>query len=314
MSDLNVDAVEQAFRAFLPNATIFSKDKGRTNLIPYDAQDYFLDELFDGLRHDIHWFVCGKGRQLGITTICLLLDCFWCGTIPDVQGAVVFDTLQNKDKFRLLLQDMLKHLPRTFALPTVKFDRDFIAFKNGNMLDFLTAGVKKGQGTLGRSRALNFVHATECCSWGDADAVEAFKDTLSDQFPARLYLFESTARGPNLFMDLWDEAGEDPITRKQIFLGWWRKDTNRHKRGTRLFERYGYEEKSKWEQEAEANVYALYKATIDLEQWAWFRHRSDPRAASDWSAEDNSSRMEVIHEEHPTCVVAETLEIGRAHV
>lgn len=298
---LNIGAMERSFRDFLSYATIQSKDYGVVPLRMYDAQEYFLRELFDGLRDGVHWFVCGKGRQQGITTICLLLDCFWAAAIPGVQGAVVFDTHQNKEKFRILLKGILDRLREghpEHSLPVKKHDRDFIEFENGNVLDYLTAGVKKGQGTLGRSRALNYVHATEVCSFGDEDAFEAFRDCFSDIFPARCYLFESTAKGHNLFADLWDEAGDDPIAKKQIFVGWWRKGANAYAAGTALYRRYGYAEKSGQELEIEREVLRLYGHQISLEQWAWFRHRSDPRARADFVSDDESKAV-VVAQEHP---------------
>lgn len=299
---LNLPALESAFRAFLQYPTISSKDSGLVKIQLFDAQEYFLREIFRGLAADVHWFVVGKGRQLGITTICLLLDCFWCGALPGVQGAIVFDSIQNKEKFRILLKGILDRLERdhpAFALPIDKHDRDFIQFKNGNVLDYMTAGTKIGQGTLGRSRALNFVHATEVCSYGDEKAFQAFRDAMSDLFPARLYIMESTARGYNLFNKLWDEAERDPIAKRTIFLGWWRKATNSYRHSSALFGRYGYVELSRWEEEMNEEVWNLYRHRITLEQWAWYRHRIDPSSAADFESDDED-RIVTVQQEHPT--------------
>lgn len=234
------------------------------------------------------------------TTACLLFDVFYAGSVPDVQGAIVFDEDGNKEKFRKILGDMMDTLPPSHALKLAKGgnNRQGLVFQNGNMLDYLTAGRKKGSGSLGRSRAYNFCHATEVSGYGDPEAFEAFRDTLSNVFPARLYLFESTAAGYNLFYDLWDEAENDDIDKKTIFVSWWRKATYSYARGTALFKRYGWPELSKEEQEASATVERDYGHKISREQWAWYRHRADPAARQDVDPEA-TERREIITVEHP---------------
>ncbi|HVN64768.1 MAG TPA: hypothetical protein VMT58_09040 [Candidatus Binataceae bacterium] len=300
---INWDEMQAAFYDLLEHVTIVSKDEGRTRLVMYDAQRYAFDEIFDGFRHDQHWFVIGKGRQLGVTTGCLLFDVFYAGAMPNIQSGVVFDSAGNVNKFRKILGDMLESLPPSHAIPIRKGgnNREGIVFENGNMLDYLVAGVKRGSGTLGRSRALNYCHASECAYYGDPDAVEAFKDVLSDTFPYRAYFWESTGNGYNFFHSLWEDAVADTIAKRAIFVTWWRKRTYSYKKGTALFRRYGWPDLDRDEREATAEVKRLYGYQIGIEQWAWYRHRSDPRAqANDDSDEiSDSDRREVITQEHP---------------
>jgi hypothetical protein len=297
------DGLQAGFYDFLQHVTIVSKDEGRVRLQMYDAQRYFFDEIFNGLRDDIHWFVCGKGRQLGITTACLLFDVFYAGAVPDIQAGFVVDSDSNKNKFRKILKEMILTLPPSHQLPIAKGgdNREGMVLANGNMLDYLTAGTKRGQGTLGRSRALNFVHATECRSYGDDEALETFKDTLSDIFPYRLYLWESTGKGYNLFYELWEEAVADKLSKRAIFVTWWRKRTYSYRRGTALFQRYGWAERSKDELEAEAVVLRDYGHQITTQQWAWYRHRSDPVARAEERNDDEplEERQEIVTQEHP---------------
>src|SRR5215471_3528249 len=301
---INWDGLQDSFYDFLGHATIISKDEGRIRLEMYDAQRYFFDEVFDGLRNDIHWFVCGKARQLGITTACLLFDVFYAGAVQDLQAGIVFDTDSNRAKFRKLLKDMLALLPESHALKLAKGgdNREGLVLANGNMIDYLVAGVKRGAGTLGRSRALNFVHGTELRSWGDPEAVEAFKDVLSDIFPWRLYLFETTGKGYNIFYDMWEEAVADELTKRAIFLAWWRKRTYSYARGTPLFDRYGWGHRSKDELEAEEVVLRDFDHQITDEQWAWYRHRADPMARAEERNDEEATddRGEIVSQEHPT--------------
>ena len=301
---LDWDGFQSSFYDFLGHVTILSKDEGRVRLEMYDAQRYFFDQIFDGLRHDVHWFVAGKGRQLGITTGCLLFDVFYAGAVPNVQGGIIFDSDGNKEKFRLILGEMIGSLPPSHALPIKKHNRQQLVFEKNaatggeNMIDYLVAGTKKGQGTLGRSRALNYCHASECAYYGDPDAVEAFKDVLSEVYEYRMYLWETTGNGYNLFYDLWEDAIADVVAKRAIFVTWWRKRTYSYAKGTPLFRRYGWPDLAKDEREAVDEVARLYGHRITIEQWAWYRHRSDPRALGETEMAEGD-RREVITQEHP---------------
>lgn len=285
---------ERNFREFLNVATITSKDEGRVQIGEslYRCQDYALDKIFGGLEEDIHWFVIYKSRQLGITTVTLLLDIFWCAVFPGLQGGIVFDTEPNKEKFRLLITDIIEHLPASHELPVAKHNRNGIVFESvkgePSSLDYLVAGTKSTGGGLGRSRAFNFVHCTEVSSFGNVEGFESLKASLSDVFPSRLYVLESTPRGFNLFHDEWEDAVEDTLAKRGIFIPWHMKDTYRYRRGTALFKRYGWTERSDKEKAAEAYAEEHLATQISLEQWAWYRHNSDPRSTDggDSAAED----------------------------
>jgi hypothetical protein len=293
------DGFQEAFYDFLPHATIISKDEGRVQVEMYDTQRYMFDEMFDGLRHDIHEFVIGKGRQIGITTGLYLFNLFYVGAIPDIQGGLVFDGAENKEKFRRLFIETIETLPASHKLPIVSHNRSGVTFKNGNMLDYLVAGQKKGQGTLGRSRALNFAHMDEVAYYGDPDAFEAFKDVLSDRFPNRCYVAVSTGNGWNHFADLWEDALGDTISKRSIFVTWWRKRTYSYDQGTPLYRKYGWARLSPAELEANEIVKRDYGHKITLEQWAWYRHRADPRAQAELGQTEDDSRQEIITQEHP---------------
>jgi hypothetical protein len=118
---------------------------------------------------------------------------------------------------------MLESLPRSHSIPIVSHNRNGLVLKNGSSLDYLVAGTRKNGG-LGRSRAYNFLHATECSSWGDQEGLESLEKSLAAKYPARLYVFESTARGYNMFHTMWEEAKEDTLVKRAIFIGWWAKE------------------------------------------------------------------------------------------
>jgi hypothetical protein len=296
------DAFQESFFDFLGHVTIVSKDEGRVRFEMYDAQRYFFDEVFAGLKQDQHIFVCGKGRQVGITTACYLFDMFYAGAVAGVQGAVVFDSSDNLRVFRELFRESIESLPPSHRLPIRggKDNRTYMAFENGNILQYLIAGTKKGQGSLGRSRGINYCHASEVSYYGDPEAFENFKNTLSEVFPYRCYIFESTGKGYGLLYDLWEDALADNISQRPIFVTWWRKRTYSHARATPLFKKYGWTEMSVEEREATEVVRRDFGHKITLEQWAWYRHRADPRArAEEGDAIGEDERAEIMTQEHP---------------
>lgn len=278
----------QAFKAsffdFLKYLRIDSKEGGgRSPLTPYGAQLRFLDGVFAGLEQDIHHFVILKARQLGITTISLALDLFWLGVVDGLQGAIVFDKADNMAKGRQLLLRYMESLPRSLHFPGKKTEnRNGLWLENGSSLDYLVAGVRKtnGSGGLGRSRALNFVHGTECSSWADEDGLASLERSLAEKFPDRLYIWESTARGFNTFYRMWERAKIDDLTRRAVFIGWWAKEDYSAAKDTPIYKRYGVLPPTADEIARIELVKREYHHEISQEQLAWWRHEEDPASTS----------------------------------
>ena len=148
------------FMDFIGHLTIDSKETGIGPLIPYGAQMRFLVEVCDGLDRGIRHFVVLKARQLGISTISLAADLFWLMVHDGLQGGLITDTEANRDKFRILLERYINSLPKGLRVGIKKHNRNNLVLNNGSVLDYLVAGTRKSAGGLGRSRALNFLHAT----------------------------------------------------------------------------------------------------------------------------------------------------------
>ena len=287
-----------AFYDFISHIKIDSKELGGDSpLVPYRAQTRFLDELFDGLEEDIHWFVVLKARQLGISTISLALDIFWLSVFPGLQGALVADTDANKENMRITIKRMMASLPKSHAIPTVQNNRYGLQLRNGSTLAYLVAGVRKNSG-LGRSRGLNFVHATECSSWGDQAGLESLTKSLGQRYPARLYIWESTAQGFNLFYNMWEEAKRDELIKKGIFIGWWAKETYAFDEGTPLYQKYAEQEPSKDEKEKMELVKVKYNFDVGMDQLAWYRHEKDPSGSPD-AIEEETLESEIFQQELP---------------
>src|SRR5215472_11503844 len=217
---------ERAFYTFLNKCYVNSKDSGRIclghNL--YDGQRRAITQIFDALEEGVHDIYILKSRQLGISTIIRALIVFMIGIHAGLKGAIVFDTADNKNEARAEIEVMIDELPKSLKFSSIKQNnRAGLTLSNDSKVLFMSAGVKrtKTSGTLGRSVGLSMAHLSELCSYDNDEGLESFRNSLSDVNPDRLYIYESTARGPNIWEDMWNEARKDPTHCKCIFLGWW---------------------------------------------------------------------------------------------
>ncbi len=271
------------FMDFLESLRIDSKDSNEPVCLAdglYGSQRVFIDEVCDGLDRGIHHFVVLKARQQGVSTISLAIDLFWLLVHPGLQGALITDTEGNRDKFRIIIGRYIESLPKSLRVGIKTHNRNNLVFNNGSVLDYIVAGVRKS-GSLGRGRALNFVHCTECSSWGDSEGVASLMASLSEKHPDRLYIFESTARGFNLFWDMWKNAKADAESQRAIFLGWWTKEDYAVGKKTDVFKKYWDGILTGDEDELVAEVKKEYDITIRPEQIAWYRWKEATRLSGD---------------------------------
>lgn len=260
---------EQRFEHFCTQLRIDTKEKGRIPFRWLGTQRYFVNEIAAGLRGDIHTFVVLKGRQIGISTISLALDLYWISKHGGLQGAIVTDTDENRELFRSYLEQYLDSLPRQVKAPIVRHNRVQLILKNNSRLVYMVAGLKK-KGELGRAKAVNYMHATECSSWGDEEGFASLMNTLAQQNPSRLYVFESTARGYNVFYDAWRVAKESQ-TQRAIFIGWWRNELYNYAPGTLQYNQFWDGEPTSDERVWIGEVWERYQHNITPEQLAWWR-------------------------------------------
>lgn len=296
-------AFREAFYDFLSHVRINSKELGGNTVLGdhiYRAQRIFLDAVFDALSEDIHDVYVLKSRQLGLSTISRALSLFWLGMHDGLQGAMVFDTAKNTANAKFEITTVLRKLPDSLKFPRIESsNRDGLILENGSQLQFMQAGVKdsKSAGGLGRSSGLNFSHSSELCSWVNAEGIKSFRQSLSETYPDRLYIWESTARGFNEWYKMWDEAEKDRDHKKTVFLGWWAKDNQIIEQGSADFSRYGTEPPNKVESARIDTVFEEYGWEVTQEQLAWYRKKIDPNQENDEDDEEDSH----LTQEQPWC-------------
>ena len=59
---------------------------------------------------------------------------------------------------------------------------------------------------LGQGKAITYLHGTETASWGNEEGLASLIASLAEKNSERLYMFESTAQGFNMFHDMYKVA------------------------------------------------------------------------------------------------------------
>lgn len=258
------------FYAFCSELKIETKEQGlrkMDNLL--GTQTYVMDEISSGLENGVHFFVILKGRQLGITTISLALDLYWHYINAGLNGTLVTDTEENRDMFRGTLGSYMDGLPKEFKIPILAHNRNSLALKNRSRIFYQVAGLR-AKGSLGRGKGITFLHGTETSSWGDEEGLASLLASLAETNPKRLYIFESTARGFNMFHDMYVTA-KRARTQKAIFCGWWRNEFYSAAPDTDVYKVYWDGKLTPEEKEWTRDIKKLYNFEINSRQMAWWR-------------------------------------------
>ena len=258
------------FYAFCSQLKIETKEQGLRKMDTLlGTQTYVMDEIAKGLADDKHFFVILKGRQLGITTISLALDLYWHFINPGLQGTLTTDTEENRDMFRSTLGMYMDGLPREYKIPLLAHNRNQLSLKNRSRIFYQVAGLR-AKGSLGRGKAITYLHGTETSSWGDEEGLASLLASLAETNPDRMYIFESTARGFNMFHDMYVTA-KKARTQKAIFCGWWRNQFYSVDPESSVYKVYWDGKLTPEEKEWVKDIKKLYGVEINSRQMAWWR-------------------------------------------
>lgn len=264
---------------FGSKVSIDSKETGVGPFKPYRSQHILFDTVSRALASDCHDITILKARQLGISTGAMMIVLFWALCNAGMQAALVTDRDSNKERFRSVMSRYVGSLPPEWRdTEIIKHNRDQLICGNGSALDYLVAGVRRSASDLGRSRAFNLLHATECANWGSGEGVASLRSALAETNPHRLYIWESTANGYNWYYDQWKQAERDP-RRIALFIGAWAKEDYALRRGSKEFKFYWTGSLSDDETARIAKVRALYNVKITPEQIAWYRMKAEEMSA-----------------------------------
>jgi Terminase RNaseH-like domain len=258
------------FYRFCDQLSVETKEDGLKKLTKrLGTQTYVMDEIAKGLAEDVHFFVILKGRQQGITTITLALDLYWHFINEGLQGTLVTDTEENKDMFRGTLTNYMEGLPQAYRIPMVAHNRNGLSLKNRSRLFYQVAGLR-AKGSLGRGKGITYLHGTETSSWGDEEGLASLLASLAENNPKRLFVFESTARGFNMFHDMYVTA-KRARTQRAIFCGWWRNEFYSADPESNVYKTYWDGKLTPEEKEWTKDIKKLYNIEINSRQMAWWR-------------------------------------------
>lgn len=295
--------VKEAFYEFLNRTQIKSKESSDWIVLGenlYDAQNRVIEAIFDGLGKDIHSFKVLKSRQLGVSTIIRSLMLFWSGMFP-LNGALVFHRGDALTEARAELIDMLERMPESYKFPRKKGSNRFaLTLENRSRIAMFAAGEKetKGSSSLGASFAISLAHRSELCSYGNKAGLEAMRHSMARTNPNRIFVDESTARGRNLWFDIWEEGKKDPDC-ICIFIGWWSHPAQIIERDTAAFEKYTRYPLSDEEKRKIKLVKERYNHEITVEQIAWIRREMDTDADEDDPEKKDFSGDPIRRQEQP---------------
>ena len=258
----------QKFYKFCSELKIETKEEGLKKMGKLlGTQTYVMEEIQKGLANDVHFFVILKGRQLGITTVSLALDLYWQFTHPGWQGTLVADTEENRDMFRSTLAMYMEGLPKEYKIPLVAHNRNQMVLKNRSRIFYQIAGNKS---RLGQGKAITYLHGTETASWGNEEGLASLIASLAEKNPERLYMFESTAQGFNMFHDMYKTA-KSAKTQRAIFCGWWRNEFYSVTADSNIYKVYWDGKLTPEEREWTKDIKKLYNVEINSRQMAWWR-------------------------------------------
>ena len=256
------------FYAFCAQLKIETKEQGLRKMDTLlGTQTYVMDEIAKGLEEDIHMFIILKGRQLGITTISLALDLYWQFIHPGWQGTLVSDTEENRDMFRSTLAMYMDGLPKEYKIPLIAHNRNQLVLKNRSRIFYQIAGNKS---RLGQGKAITYLHGTETASWGNEEGLASLIASLAETNPNRLYIFESTAQGFNMFHEMYTTA-KRARTQRAIFCGWWRNQFYSVGADTDIYKVYWDGKLNVEEKEWTRDIKKMYGVEINSRQMAWWR-------------------------------------------
>ena len=258
----------QKFYKFCSELKIETKEEGLKKMGKLlGTQTYVMEEIQKGLANDVHFFVILKGRQLGITTVSLALDLYWQFTHPGWQGTLVADTEENRDMFRSTLAMYMEGLPKEYKIPLIAHNRNQMVLKNRSRIFYQIAGNKS---RLGQGKAITYLHGTETASWGNEEGLASLIASLAEKNPERLYMFESTAQGFNMFHDMYKTA-KSAKTQRAIFCGWWRNEYYSVTADSNIYKVYWDGKLTPEEREWTKDIKKLYGVEINSRQMAWWR-------------------------------------------
>lgn len=198
---------------------IVDKDKNTVPFFLNDVQKDFFEKVNkakkdyeNGLITSISFLIL-KGRQQGFTTAITAYQLSCTILNKNFEGYTIADSSSNAESiFENKAKYMYSSLPSCLK-PTEKYNnKRQLRFEKINS----TWAIDSATREMGRSRTINFLHASECAFWiyGIAITQASLGEALTKN---SIKIYESTANGFNDYKTMWDSG-----THINCFYEWWR--------------------------------------------------------------------------------------------
>ena len=128
---------------------------------------------------------------------------------------------------------------------------------------------------------------TEVAAYGKEEGLELFRHAMAPDNPRALYIFESTAKGPNHWKDMWEAARQDEFSSRCIFVGWWANNLQRIRTSDPRWKKFGVQAPTPEENDLIAEVRELYNYEVTMEQIAWYRWQQTMPNSSEGGLDQN---------------------------
>lgn len=177
----------------------------------------------------IRWLIL-KGRQMGMSTF-IAGFFFWLISMRTNRNAVVAAHKENSASELFRKQQLFfRELPQELKPMVKTFNRGHIEFANPDPLS-----EEKGLESqilvdvasnvdLGRSFALHLLHWSEFAMTLNAKETLAAARNAMPQVPGTALIIETTAKGPGVFQELWDDESNEYT---KVFICWVAEDNYR---------------------------------------------------------------------------------------
>lgn len=167
---------------------------------PWVMNEEQREVLAEVLEHQ--YTIVLKGRQVGVSTVVLLVVMAFAIANPGVNCAIVADTAEKAEGLLARLGGWLKQLGCSLDVDNTRS----ITLPNGTTIDALSAVSRadEGESRVGRSKSYALLHLSEVGFWANDAAV--FAGLTSTALPSAKIIIESTASAAeNLFKKLWND-------------------------------------------------------------------------------------------------------------
>lgn len=201
-----------------------------------------------------------KARQLGFSTFIAAVLFVLTIFVPNQTACIIADTAEHATNLFKKYKFYYANLPEYFQkkLPLVASNAKELTVNYGMGQTSTVRVLVQGENA-GRSDTCQYLHLSEVAFWQNIeDTTTSILQTVDDNNPNSIIVYETTANGVNDYKAIWDEdVASGDVGYKALFFAWFLDPNN--------VKEYWDFELFDWEKKL------MEKHNLTLEQIAWYR-------------------------------------------